>query len=231
MKQRAGAALCAAIAVAVLGTASTTALAQQSEYMRLPHRVHVFVDGGIGIPAQPGTFNHYWNTTFPFTIGVGVPIFAWLDINGAFTYAKFGNNSLASKDRIGIVGTQEVTGGAIQTTMFFGTARFLAVPSARANPYMEVGVGVYKVTAEQLEVEETLINTMNDESGIMVSLAPGIQYALNDHWSAYSKFMWTINLSDTFAPHDLILRPGEAPAESGENMMIATFVVGMLLRF
>lgn len=209
----------------------TPALAQEETYLRMPHRVHLFVEGGIGIPAQPGTFNHFWNTTVPVTIGVGVPVRSWLDINGAFTYAKFGLNSLAAKDRIGVVGTQEVTGGAIKTTMFWGSARFLAVPSARANPFFQVGVGAYNTTAEQLEVEGVLTNTMEDASGISVSGAMGIQYALGDVWSSYAKLQWTANLSDTFSPEDLLLQPGEAPAESGEDQMFSAILVGMVLRF
>ena len=111
--------------IVLLGLLTVTAgdaLAQfeepEEEYLRLPHRFHVFLDGGIAVPAQPGEFKDYWNAALPFTIGVGAPVFSWFDLNGSFSYLGFANNQVKTKQRVNTTGVNDPMGGDISTLVF-----------------------------------------------------------------------------------------------------------------
>jgi outer membrane autotransporter protein len=157
-------------------------------------------------------------------------MFPWLEINGNFTYASWDNNSTASKVKIGYAGVPEVEGGLITTTMLTGSARFIAGPSLRTNPYAEVGVGYYSTKADDLTIEGVLDNSMEPTSGMVVTLAAGVQYTLNESWGAYAKYTYVTCLSDQFAPGDLLLPVGGGEPVDGTNQVISTIGVGIMLR-
>jgi len=219
--------------VTCLVFAAGAANAQETAYLRIPHHITIFLDGGIGVPATPQPFKTAWNTTLPFELGIGYAVFAWMDVNLVYSYAGFGNNSLESKRQIGYAGTQVVSGGDITTQRFFVNTRFLAVPNQRANPFVEVGIGQFKTSATNLEVEGVFVNSMPDTKGTTVSAGFGIQYALNEQWSAYTKFDWNFNLDSSFAPNDLLIDPtsGQTPSGDGDgNQEYAAVLVGLLIR-
>lgn len=224
----------------LLGVASES-LAQTDEYIRRPHRFTVWMDGGLAIPSQPAEFSDLWNTTWPFSGGVGVSVFSWLEVSGGLRYGSFGISEIPAKSAIGIVTTAAIDGGSITVLEYFGTARFIAVPSQRVNPYAEVSVGAFDISADDLNVEETssgpfvtpaFTNSMENVSGIHTAFGAGIQYALNDYWSAYTKFTWTINLNDDFTPRRLVARPDddENTEYNGDSMQYGLVSVGIMIR-
>ena len=231
------------VAIAVtLCAATTEVLAQETQYLRTPHHFTLFVDGGMAIPAAPEIFKKAWNTTLPINIGIGYSIFAWWDVNLVYTRAGFGSNSLEAQRQIGFNGRNTLEGGDITTTSFLVTNRFIAVPNQRANPYFEVGLGSFSTSAADLEVEGTFnttqetvtfVNTMESTSGLSVVLGMGLQYALNERWSTYTKFSWTFNLDSSFSPSDLLIdqSAGETPSEDGDGSQeFASIIVGLMIR-
>ncbi|MDH3197211.1 MAG: outer membrane beta-barrel protein [Candidatus Krumholzibacteria bacterium] len=215
--------------VLALGAAGV-ARAQDDTYFRRPHTIVVYADLGIAMTAAPGSFRDAWNTTLPFTLGLGYAPFAWLEVSGSFSYFSFGNNALESKRQIGYQGVQSVRGGGITTLQFLGRTRFIGIPNQRFNPFLEAGLGYFTTSAEELEIENVLVRSMDSVSGPSVSLGAGAQYALNDNWSAYTRFAWTINRNADFAPSNLV-RPVGAPEVEGEgNQQYSAIVVGIMIR-
>lgn len=221
--------------ILVLGVAGEVAAQTDQPYLRLPHRAHIFVDGGIAIPALPSVFKDFWNPTLPLSIGAGGVVFPWLDLNGVFTYVKFNNNFVKTKQSIDYVGIGEVEGGSFTSIMFAATARFLAVPNSRANPYLEFGVGSFTNSFENLIIRDPnnedqtpiIENTAEDVSGIMVSIAGGLQYALNEQWSSYVKYSFTTNINEDFKPGVLVGEPETAP---GGNQRYSSLSIGLMIR-
>ena len=123
---------------------------REEKYLQVPHRWQLFMDGGIGMPTDPGLFNDFWNTSFQFGVGGGFVIFPWLEVNGTFNNLTFSNNAIASMEKVGYTGTKAIEGGTIHTKMYWGSARFIAVPHARTNPFIEIGVGGFKTKADDL---------------------------------------------------------------------------------
>jgi opacity protein-like surface antigen len=204
---------------------------EEQKYFRIPHKYHVYVEVGGALPYEPGVFNDYWNSSFLFATGGGVNVIPWLDVNFNYTYSSWANNSTKSKPVIGFVGVPDVEGGLITTMTFSGSARFLAVPNARTNPFAEVAVGYYTTKGEDVTIEGVLRNSMEDASGIMVAPSIGVQYALADSWSAYAKYTYVRCKSDVFAPGDLLAPEGGAPPVKGEAEVFQTITVGIMLRF
>jgi len=219
------------IALTVLaGIAGTASAQEEDQYFRIPHRVHVFIHGGICVPAKPAEFKSYWNTALPVTIGVGVPIFSWMDVNGSFAYYAFDNNHVKTKPSLGFVGVPEVVGGAIKTMMYMGSVRFLAVPNQQTNPFAEVGVGYFQTKVDALEIEEIRFSrTMEDSKGMSIMFGAGLQYALNEHWSTYIKYFWTLNTDDSFEPGSLVRFRGTEPVPGG-SQQFSSLAVGIVAR-
>jgi opacity protein-like surface antigen len=219
----------ALVLVLALGTAGV-AHAQDDTYFRRPHNLVLYADLGLAMPAAPGAFRDAWNTTLPFTVGLGYAPLAWLDVSGSFSYLSFGNNALESKRQIGYQGVENVRGGGITTLQFLGRARFIGIPSQRFNPFLEASLGYFTTSAEDLEIENVLVYTMDSVSGPSVSFGAGAQHALNENWSAYTRFTWTINRNADFAPANLV-RPVGAPEVEGEgNQQYSALAVGIMIR-
>jgi hypothetical protein len=223
----------------VITGATSQALAQTETYIRRPHRITVWMDGGLAIPSQPSEFSDLWNTTWPFSGGVGLSIFSWLEVAGGVKYGSFGISEIPAKSAIGLVSTAAIDGGSIAILEYYGTARFIAVPSQRVNPYAEVSVGAFRITGEDLEVEATdsgpepipgFTNTMEDVDGIHVSVGAGIQYALDEYWTAYSTFTWNLNLNDDFAPRSLVQRASRDAEITSDSMQYGLVSVGIMIR-
>lgn len=227
------------LSVVVFG-AATTAFAQDDVYVRRPHRITVWLEGGLAIPSTPSQFKSLWNTTWPFSGGVGVAIFSWLEVAGGLRYGSFGISEIPAKSAIGLMSTASIDGGSIHVLEYFGTARFIAVPSQRVNPYAELSLGVFKIKGDDLNIAATetglpptpaRTNTMQDVNGVTFQFGGGLQYALNDYWTTYSKFVWTIDLNKDFSPSTLVASPDKPDQqfESG-NLQYGTVVVGIMLR-
>jgi hypothetical protein len=200
------------------------------KYLRVPHRWQVYVELAGALPTSPGVFNDYWNSAFQFGAGAGVSVFPWLEVNGNFAYVSWSNNSTRSKGKIGYVGVNDVEEGTIKTMTISGSARFLAVPSSRTNPYAEVAIGWYSTSGDDLVIEGVLTNTMESASGITVAPSIGIQHALNEVWSAYARYTYILNLGDTFAPGELLQPEGGGEPLEGENQVYQSIGVGIVLR-
>jgi opacity protein-like surface antigen len=204
---------------------------REEKYLQVPHRFHIFVDGAIAMPTDPGLFNDFWNTAFMFGIGGGMSIFPWLEVNGNYNSMSFSNNSIASKEKLEYLGVEAVEEGTIHTTMYYGSARFIGVPKARTNPYIEVGIGGFKTKADDLKIEGIVQNKMETVSGMCFVPAVGIQYAMNERWGAYTKYTYAINFNKDFAPGDLLLPAGETTKTVGDDQVISSFTVGIMAKF
>lgn len=204
---------------------------REEKYLRMPHRWQLFIDGAIAMPTDPGLFNDFWNTAFQFGIGGGVVIFPWLEINGNFYYSSFNNNDIASKEKLEYEGVEPVEEGTVYTMMYYGSARFVAVPKQRTNPFIEIGVGAFSTKADDLFIEGIVQNSMKSVSGICFVPAVGIQYALNERWGAYTKYTYALNLNDEFAPGDLLLPAGETTKTIGGEQVISSIAVGLMVKF
>ncbi len=227
------------IAALVLATSAWAQTIPEQQWLRRPHRATLFVDGGIGVPIQPSIFKDVWNTTAPFTIGVGLAPLQWMDVNVVFTHASFGVSEIDAKREIAFLGVDEIQGGRIRTNRIMGTARFIAVPRARFNVFVEGGIGVFRTRADALvdtgeppnsNTKVTITNNMDDVTGTALLFAVGSQYALNDYWTTYLKFSWNINAGGGFAPGRLVLGQGETPGPPDGDMQFAELAVGMMIR-
>jgi opacity protein-like surface antigen len=224
-------ALIALFAAAMPASAQLAGEEREEKYLQVPHRFQIYLDAGIAMPADPGLFNDFWNTAFQFGIGGGMVIFPWLEVNGNFNNFSFSNNDIASKEKVGYQGVKDIQGGSIHTKMYWGSARFIAVPHARTNPYIEIGVGGFKTKADDLFIEDVLQNKMENVSGMCFVPTAGIQYSLNERWNAYAKYTYAMNLNTAFAPGDLLLPVGSTTKTVGGNQIISSITVGMMIKF
>ncbi len=221
------------LAITMFMVAGDVVAQDEDQYFRTPHRFHIFVNGGLGIPANPVDFKDYWNTTLPFSIGAGFPVpnVSWLEFDGVLTRAAFSTNHVKAKQRLNYLGVESVEGGSIKVLMYYGVARFLALPNLRTNPFLEIGVGGFSTSHTNLIIEGAIDNSMEDVSGIHTSIAGGLRYALNEGWSAYFKYQYVNNINDEFKPGDLILPIGADPASvEGGNMQYGALLVGLIIR-
>lgn len=204
---------------------------REEKYLQVPHRWQLFMDGGISMPTDPGLFNDFWNTAFRFGIGGGIVIFPWLEVNANYNSQSFNNNDIVSKSKLGYQGTEDVEGGAIHTQMYYGSARFIAVPKQRTNPFIEIGVGAFSTKGDPLTIEGVVYNTMESVKGICFVPSVGLQYALNERWGAYAKYQYAVNLNKDFAPGDLLLPAGSTTPTIGDNQVISAIIVGVMAKF
>lgn len=203
----------------------------EPKYLRLPHRFQIFIEGGGALPTKPAIWNDRWNSAFAFGMGAGMSIFPWLEVNAGFSAMSFSLNALQAKGVIGYQGIEEVEGGAVSTKHFYGSARFIAVPKSRTNPYVEAAVGYFTTSAEDVVIEGVLQNSMESVSGMTVAPSAGIQYALGDYWTAYARYTYMYTLEDTFAPGDLLQPETGTLDEPTGNQVIQTLGVGIMVRF
>ncbi len=203
----------------------------EPQYLRLPHRFQIFVEGGGALPTSPSIWDELWDSAFSFGLGAGASIFPWLEVNAGFNTMSFGLNHLQAKGLLGYTGIQEVEGGAISTSIYYGSARFIAVPRARTNPYVEAQVGYFSTSADDVIIEGIVDNSMESVSGMSVSGTVGIQYAMSDYWTAYSKYTYTANLNGAFAPGDLLQPVNGSREEPEGNQIIQALIVGVMVRF
>jgi opacity protein-like surface antigen len=115
--------------------------------------------------------------------------------------------------------------------MYYGSARFIGVPKQRTNPFLEFGVGYFSTQGDDLVIEGVVHNSMESVSGMSLVPAVGVQYAMNDSWTAYTKYSYMMNFNEDFAPGDLLLPPGETTPTIGDDQIISSFVVGVMLTF
>lgn len=242
MKRYAG--VVALVLVAAMCSAANaqrrTTIIDDDSYIRVPHRFTITFDGGLAIPNGPGAFSDAWATTFPLDIGVGVAVFSWFDVNVVYSRTNFALITLDAKRNIAFLGVDEIVGGDISTTRYYGSARFIAVPEHQLNPFVEIGFGYYKTTAEDLvvtgeppnsNIKVSFTNRMKDMSGLAMTFGLGTQYALNRNWSAYTKFMWNINSGGDFAPSNLIRSQNGALSSGDGDQQFANLVAGLMIRF
>jgi opacity protein-like surface antigen len=223
--------LVALVAGAVPAWAQLGGEVREEKYLQVPHRFQVFLDGAIAMPTEPGLFNDYWNTAFQIGVGFGMVIFPWLEVNGTFNNMSFSNNDIESKEKLEFQGVEDLEDGTIHTMMYWGSAKFIAVPRARTNPFIEIGVGGFSTKADDLIVEGVVRNTMESVSGMCVVPSVGLQYAMNERWTAYTKYTYAINLNEDFAPGDLLLPAGSTTRTVGGNQVISAIGVGVMIKF
>jgi hypothetical protein len=219
------------LANAVPASAQLGGEEREEKYLQVPHRFQIFMDGGIALPAGPGLFNDFWNTAFNFGFGGGMVIFPWLEVNGTYNSLSFANNDIQSKEKVGYQGVKDLVGGTVHTKMYYGSARFIAVPHARTNPYIELGVGGFSTKADDLTIEGVVRNTMTPVSGMCFVPSIGIQYSMNERWTAYSKYTYALNLNSDFAPGDLLLPAGSTTKTVGDKQIISSITVGVMIKF
>jgi hypothetical protein len=231
--------LAAMVVLAAADSSAQLGEVQEQSYLRIPHHFTIFAGAGIGVPTKPGPFRSSWNTGFPAEAGIGYSMFAWMDLNFVASYAKFSVNQMEAKREIGFVGVSEIVGGDITTIRYLGTIRFIAVPSHRFNPYAELGLGYFNTSADDLTIsgsepndptEQSWTNTMDAVSGLSVNVTVGSQYVLNDSWSTYVKFTWTVNQNSGFAPSNLLLDENDARSDGDGSQHLAALMVGLMIR-
>lgn len=224
----------------LMSGAASEALGQTDEYVRLPHQMTIWLDAGLSTPTTPAEFKERWNTTWPFSGGIGWSVFPWMEIAGGFTYGSFGISEIPAKSALGIETTASIEGGAVTVFQYYGVARFLAVPSQRVNPYAEMRVGLFNAKVEDLEVSDArsqgvdipgFTRSTEDVDGLYVAFGGGLQYALNDNWSTYASYFWNMNLNSDFTPAELVRPVWQTTGEvESDNMQYGTIVVGILVR-
>ncbi len=219
------------IAALVLMTTATGVFAQEEDWLRIPYKVSVAVDIGIGVPMDPSAFNNLWNTSIPASISIGYLIIPQIEIQGWLTYTSWGISGIPAQQEIGEVGVFEISGGTI-TTLWYGAAvKYYPLPNSRIMPTVTVGGGMFQATAEDLVLESAppLVNEMEDSDGPAFLVGLGMEYAVNERWNVYAEFKYLRGFSDTFAPANLLLGPNEEPVP-GEDIGIGIINLGILLK-
>ncbi len=215
-----------AILVVILPVAND-ALAQEDEWLRVPYKFIFTVDTGMGIPGQPGVFKDIWNESLPFSVALGYSILPWVEVSGFFAFSYFGIPENPAKTQIGYVGPEEVTGGAVTTMWYGGLAKLIVLPNARLMPFFEAGAGLFKATAEDIEViDGNFTNSMEGVNGPMFVGGFGLEHNINERWNVYSKFTWTIGFNDDFNPGLLLLRSGD-PDTVGSSIQYGALLLGI----
>ena len=108
-------------------------------------------------------------------------------------------------------------------------------PNSRMAPYIEIGGGAYQASADDLTVTEDgqviIPNSMDDASGPVITGAFGMQYGINERWTAYSEFNNYHGLGESFAPGNLLLRDPDDPEVEGSSIQIGSIVLGIAIGF
>jgi hypothetical protein len=218
------------IAALVLLTLTSGVHAQDENWLRFPYTIAIAADGGIGMPLEPTAFSELWNSTLPFSFSLGYLIIPQVEVQGWFTYAKWGISSIPAQERIGIIGVYEVEGGGIATMMYGAAAKLYPLPNSRIMPTAVIGGGAYSASADDLVVgDDVLTNTMEDANGAMLLAGVGMEYGLNERWNVFAGFKYYRGFGDGFAPENLVLSPNEEPVE-GKNFGFGLINLGILLK-
>jgi hypothetical protein len=218
-------------------------LAQEDdEWLRIPYRFTISLDGGIGMPLQPDEFNDLWNSSFPFTCSIGYVVIPQIEIKAWFTYAHWGISEIPAKNALDVDGllgntsgsrVTEIDGGSITTMLYGASLKYKPFPSSRLMPYVEIGGGYFQATADDLSVihQSTVLleNSMPDASGPTFVATIGADYGINERWEVFTEFNYYLGISDTFAPGDLVKPLNAPPADTG-NLTIATIILGISLK-
>lgn len=213
----------------ILPIANDAFAQEEEEYLRMPYRVAITLDGGLGTASMPAPFKDLWNESLPASASIGVSVLSWLEVGGFFTYARWGISGIPAKRAIGYIGVAEVSGGAIQTILFGGIAKILPLPNSRLTPFAEVGGGYFKASADNLQIAEGAIinNEMEEVSGPMFVTSLGAEYNLNANWNVFTKFNWFIGFNGDFNPENLLRARNDPPATTGGNMQFGSLVLGI----
>jgi hypothetical protein len=226
--------------IVVLGLAAlalcvgiNNAFAQEDEWLRIPYRFTISLEGGIGMPLKPAAFNDLWNASFPVSIAFGYVVVPYVEVRGWLTYATWGISEIPAKDAIGIGGVTETTGGSITTMLYGGSAKIIPFPKSRLMPYVEFGGGYFQASGDGLVVTQNEVpihsNAMDDASGPAFLAVFGMEYGINERWNAFAEIDYYAGFDDTFSPGNLVLGPNEDPVEGG-SLNIATVVLGIVLK-
>jgi hypothetical protein len=218
-------------AALVLLTFATGVFAQDEEWLRIPYRLSIAVDAGIGMPLSPAAFSK-WNSTLPATISVGYVIIPQVEIQGWFTYAKWSISGITAQNEMDLTieaGDEGVTGGSITTMLYGAAAKIYPLPKSRIMPTFTVGGGFFTATAEDIMVEGVPANSMEDADGPVFLAGVGMEYGINERWNVYTEFKYTLGISDNFAPENLILRENQDPVE-GDNLGMGLINLGIMLK-
>jgi hypothetical protein len=111
------------------------------------------------------------------------------------------------------------------------------VPKARTNPFIEIGIGAFSTKADDLTIKNSqtdafiVHNTMENVSGMCFVPSVGLQYAMNERWTAYTKWTYALNLNDDFAPGDLLLPTDSTEKTVGGRQVISAITVGVMIKF
>ncbi len=212
---------------------ANTTFAQQEEdeeqWIRFPYKVTISLDAGIGMPFNPAAFGDLWNSSLPATFAVGYVVIPYVEVRGWITYASWGINGIPAQQAIGIGGVHEVEGGTIRTLLYGVSAKLIPLPNSRIQPTFEIGGGAFQASGDSLEVGTVHTNGMEDASGPVLQLALNMEYGINETWQVFTGFNYYIGFSDTFAPGNLVLRPGDPPVE-GDNLQFGALVLGITLK-
>ena len=219
------------VAALVLMTTATGVSAQDEDWLRIPYKVSIALDIGIGMPMDPSSFSNLWNAGIPASISAGYVIIPQIEVQGWFTYAAWGISGIPAQQEIGIIGVYEVSGGTITTIWYGAAAKFYPIPNSRILPTLTLGGGLFEATAEQLVVGTSPphVNTMENSSGPAFLAGVGMEYGVNERWNVYTEFKYIRGFSDTFAPANLLLGPNDEPVV-GENLAIGIINLGILLK-
>ena len=144
------------IAALVLLTTATGVFAQEDDWLRLPYRVAIAVDVGIGIPMAPTAFGNLWNSGLPASISVGYVVIPQVEIQGWLTYANWGISGITAQRETGIEGVHEITGGTITTLLYGAAAKIYPLPKSRIMPTVTIGAGLFTATADTLVVGDNV---------------------------------------------------------------------------
>lgn len=223
-------AIVTSIVIALLLPSANNAFAQEEEqWLRIPYRVTVSIDAGIGMPMNPSAFSDLWNTSLPATFSVGVVTIPQIEVKAWIMYASWSISGIPAQNATGIVGVYEVTGGTVNTTLYGGSVKFIPLPNSRITPIVEVGGGFFQATGEDLEVGEVLTNTMEDANGPAFLVGAGMEYGINERWNTYAKFNYSLGFSDKFAPGNLVLGP-DSPRVEGGDLQLTSIIIGISLK-
>jgi len=223
------------IALLLLLPAVNNVIAQDEEelWLRSPLKFSLSAELGIGMPLGPDDFNDLWNASFPVTLAFGYAVIPYVEVKGWVTYSSWGISSLTAKEAIGIGGVTTIDGGGITVVMYGVSVKVNPFPNSRMAPYIEIGGGAYQATADDLTVTEDgqviISNSMDDASGGLITGAFGMQYGINERWTAYSEFNYYYGLGESFAPGNLLLRNESDPEVEGSSLQIGSIVLGISL--
>lgn len=230
-------------ALVLLPTADLVQAQEEEEWVRFPYRWTISVDAGVGLPQAPTAFDTLWNASFPATVSLGYVIIPRVEVKAWFTFAHWGVSEIPVVNAIGdTLGSQsgsrvkEIVGGSITSMFFGGSAKIIPFPNSRIMPYLELGGGYFTATAEDLSLvltssSDTLVTySMPDASGPAVTLALGMQYAMNERWDVYADFNYLWGLDDTFAPAELARPMGDTSEMESGNLQFFSVVLGIIFK-